>query len=412
MTDCLVIGAGIIGISCGLELLRRGKSVVILDENLPGSMTSSGNAGGLGITEVMPIGSPGVIKQVPKWLMDPYGPLSIKISHLPAMLPWFWRFHRESSKTRMIANSKALSNLLAASLDDTKELLKRSGISGMLTEEGALTVYPSEQSMRENSLEWQVKQDNGVNALKVDRLAIHDLEPDLHHVECGWFTPQWCNVTDPFLLTTRLAERFQSNGGRLYQTHALSFKRGHDKISAVVANDGNEYPANQYVVAAGIWSKSLCRQLGENVLLESERGYNTTLPNPGLEIGREIIFGEEKFVASTIGSSLRIGGAAEFAGIDTPPNFKRSDRLLAIANRYLPGLNCEFRENWMGHRPSTPDSLPVIGHSGKVTNLMYAFGHGHLGLTMAATTAKIIGNLSRGEASPVDLEPCRINRFN
>jgi D-amino-acid dehydrogenase len=412
MTDCLIIGAGIIGISCGLELLRRGKSVVILDHNSPGSMTSAGNAGGLGITEVVPIGSPGIIRQVPGWLLDPYGPLSIKLRYLPGMLPWLWRFHRQSSHHNMTANSQTLRDLLSTCMEDTRELLKQNQLTHFLTENGALTVYPSAKSCKQNQLEWRIKRAHGIEAIQVDRLAVHDLEPDLQNVHSGWFTPAWCNISDPYSLATSLADNFQSSGGVICAQQVVTLKRHENKIESISSSSGQEYKASQYIVAAGVWSKSLCHQVGEKVLMESERGYNTTLPDPGVEIGREIIFGEEKFVASTINSKLRIGGAAEFAGIDTAPDYKRSDRLLSIAKRYLPGLNCAGRENWMGHRPSTPDSLPVICASGKANNVLYAFGHGHLGLTMAATTAKLIGNLSDDEAPTIDLRPCHINRFN
>lgn len=312
----------------------------------------------------------------------------------------------------MNANSQALRDLLAPCLDDMRGLLKQTRLSHLLTENGALTVYPSAQSLHKNDLEWQVKKSNGIEALPVDRLAIHDLEPNLRNVHSGWFTPAWCNVTDPYYLATSLAEIFQSRGGLICRQRVARLNRGRNKLESVSTNTGSEHKAGKYIIAAGIWSKPLCHQLGEKVLIESERGYNTTLPDPGVEIGREIIFGEEKFVASTINSSLRIGGAAEFAGVDTAPNYRRSDRLLDIANRYLPELNSQGRENWMGHRPSTPDSLPVICASGKADNVLYAFGHGHLGLTMAATTAKLIGKLSDNESSQIDIQPCHINRFN
>jgi D-amino-acid dehydrogenase len=412
MTDCLVVGAGIIGIVCGLELLQRGKSVLILDENPPGSMTSAGNAGGLGITEVMPIASPGVSRRVPGWLFDPHGPLAIKWSHLPGMMPWLWRFHRQSSSANMTANARALRDLLSNCMDDTRALLAQSGLSHLLTENGALTVFPSAASFDNNQLEWRIKQENGVEATRVDKLAIHDLEPNLSNVHSGWFTPAWCNVEDPLVLATRLADIFLSSGGSIRREKVVKLERDETQIRSLSTANGTEYQAGQYIIAAGIWSKSLCSQLGEKVLIESERGYNTTLADPGVEIGREIIFGEEKFVASNIGSKLRIGGAAEFAGIDAPPNYGRSDRLLSIAHRYLPGLNSNGRENWMGHRPSTPDSLPVICASSKIDNVMYAFGHGHLGLTMAATTAKLIANLSDAESPAIDLRPCHIDRFN
>ena len=154
-----------------------------------------------------------------------------------------------------------------------------------------------------------------------------------------------------------------------------------------------------------------CHQAGDRVLLESERGYNTTLPNPGVTLNRQVIFGEEKFVITNIGQGLRIGGAAEFAGLNTPPNFRRSERLVEVARRYLPELNDQNGTQWMGHRPTTPDSIPVIGTSPKVSNLHYAFGHGHYGLTMAPTTGKAIASLVLNEIPDVDLSPFGISRF-
>ena len=412
MVDCIVIGAGIVGISCALELQRRGKSVLLVDEQPPGSMTSSGIAGGIGIAEVMPIASPGVIWQVPGWLLDRYGPLSIQWAHLPAMLPWLWRFQRQSSHRNMQRNAEALSSLLSTCMDDTRKLLQQTKLPGFITENGALTVYPSKASFDRNRLEWQVKSAFGVEAIQLDKLAIHDLEPNLRNVHSGWFTPQWCNLTNPLRLTTRLADSFLSNGGSILRERVTGFEPHQGRIDSILTSAGNRYPGGQIIVAAGIWSKTLCRQLGERVLIEAERGYNTTLPEPGLEIGREIIFGEEKFVASTIDSKLRIGGTAEFAPIDAPETTNKSDRLLTIAGRYLPGLNVEGRENWMGQRPSTPDSLPVICNSSRVKNVLYAFGHGHLGFTMAATTAKLIGQIGSNETPGINMRPFHIDRFN
>lgn len=412
MSDCIVIGAGIVGICCALELQRRGKSVLVIDPNPPGSMTSRGNAGGLGVTEVMPIGSPGLVWQVPGWLLDRYGPLAIEWSHLPAMLGWLWHFRRQCSKALMERNAGALASLLSSCLQDTRELLQQSELSSLLTAQGALTVYPSAESFRRNGLEWQLKIAHGVEAREVDRLAIHDLEPNLRNVHSGWFTPAWCNVTNPHTLATRLADHFCAHGGRIAREQVSDFDLREGRVEAVRTRSGQRHQAARIIIAAGVWSKALCRRLGERVLLEAERGYNTTLPNPGLEIGREIIFGEEKFVASTIDSGIRIGGTAEFARIDAAERPDKADRLLAIAARYLPGLNGEGRENWMGQRPSTPDSLPVIGASSRVDNVIHAFGHGHLGLTMAATTAKLVAAIDAGEPPAIDLQPLHIDRFN
>jgi D-amino-acid dehydrogenase len=145
--------------------------------------------------------------------------------------------------------------------------------------------------------------------------------------------------------------------------------------------------------------------------LESERGYNTTLPVPGVALEREIIFAERKFTATPLAIGLRIGGAAEFAGLTAAPNYRRSRALVTLARRYLPGLATERGTEWMGHRPATPDGLPVIGSSPRHGGVFYAFGHGHVGLTLAATTGRLIADLVAGRPSVVDLEPYSIERF-
>jgi D-amino-acid dehydrogenase len=169
--------------------------------------------------------------------------------------------------------------------------------------------------------------------------------------------------------------------------------------------------ADKAVNAAGAWSGILARRIGDRVLLESERGYNATLPTPGVEIERQLIFAERKFVATPLSCGLRIGGAAEFGGLEAAPNFKRSQALVALAQRYLPKLDTRGATNWAGHRPTTPDGLPVIGYSTAQPNVIHAFGHGHLGLTQAATTGRLVAELAFQQPATIDLTPFAISRF-
>jgi D-amino-acid dehydrogenase len=178
----------------------------------------------------------------------------------------------------------------------------------------------------------------------------------------------------------------------------------------VQLEDGSK-EADQVVIAAGAWSKTLAQRIGDRVLLESERGYNMTLPRSGVSLKRQLIFAERKFVATPLSCGLRIGGAAEFGGLNAAANFKRSHALVALARRYLPGLQTEGGTEWAGHRPATPDSLPVIGRSPQLPDVFYAFGHGHLGLTQAATTGRLVSDLLFQRPPPIDLHPYSIGRF-
>jgi D-amino-acid dehydrogenase len=168
--------------------------------------------------------------------------------------------------------------------------------------------------------------------------------------------------------------------------------------------------ARRLVVAAGAWSHLLARQLGDKIPLETERGYNTTLPADAFDVKRQLVFPGHGFVVTPLATGLRIGGAVELGGLKRPPNYARSKAMLEKARRFLPGLKTEGGREWMGYRPSLPDSLPVIGRS-RAPNVFYAFGHGHLGKTQAAGTARLIRDLVCGETPALDLGPFSPQRF-
>ena len=411
--DCAVVGAGIVGISCGIHLLERGYRVTLYDPAPPGSMTSKGNAGGFGFTDVVPASVPGILWKVPGWLLDPSGPLFIRPAHFPRMIPWLWHFQRASRWKQVSAAANALSEILRSSITDTRGLLHRTRLGHLFVENGAITVYRSRKKAHRDRHEWALKQSMGVAVQVLHSLdEIREFEPALRNVQYGMYTPQWCSTPDPHGLATSLAAYFCRSGGRIRQVEIASVNPSATRVDSLSTIDGESLRADHFVIAAGVWSGKFCRQLGEKVLLESERGYNTTLPRPGIKLNREVIFGEEKFVVTNIGEGLRIGGAAEFTGIQAPPNYCRSDRLVEIARRYLPGLDDTGGEKWMGQRPATPDSLPVIGRSGRVENVYYAFGHGHAGLTMAATTGKLVAQLVAARQPGIHLEPFSIHRFH
>lgn len=411
--SCAVAGAGIIGICCGISLLEKGFQVTLYDPNPPGSQTSSGNAGGFGFTDVMPMASPGILWKAPAWLFDPCGPLFIRPGYFPKLMPWLWDFYKSSSLKEVEKLSKILSELLESSKIDTRKLLTKAGLTHLFTERGALTVYPSSKSFEAENLEWEIKRRRGVRFEVLEAGQIKDREPELKNVQYGRFTPDWCNTVEPYILTRRLAEYFVGQGGRIEQAEVLGFKRVSDAgdIKAIKLSDSRREAVDQLIIAAGAWSKRFCDLAGDRILIESERGYNTTLANPGVNLYHQIIFGEEKFVITNIDGGLRIGGAAEFAGLKSPPNYKRSRKLVDIARRYLPNLQDGDAKQWMGHRPSTPDSIPVISKSSGIENLYYAFGHGHYGLTMAATTGKAIASMVASEHCSFDAHALSISRF-
>jgi D-amino-acid dehydrogenase len=409
----VVVGAGIVGIATAHYLVRERAAVTIVDRAPEGDKASFGNAGGIAVTEIVPASVPGLAWRLPIWLLDPLGPLAVRPAHALRLVPWLWRFSQAGTPNEVSRIASALSALNNRVYEDLRPMLAETGLSGELNERGALTVYESEEGFRRDAEEWALKRDHGVAIKNLTGDEARDMEPALGAiVHRAVFTPQWSHINDPKRLVGSLRERLRVRGVTFITGDVIDISDPGGGMPQVNLAGGRSIAAKNVVVAAGAWSGGLAKRLGDRVLLESERGYNTTLPDPGIALSREVIFAERKFVATPLSCGLRIGGAAEFGGLHAEPNFKRCQALVKLATRYLPGLKVGGGTNWAGHRPATPDSLPVIGASPRHRQVFYAFGHGHLGLTQAATTGRLISNLIRGAPTPIDLSPYAIERFS
>ena len=412
MAHVLVIGGGIVGLACAHALVKDGHAVTVLDRDPDGDKCSRGNAGAIAATEVVPAAAPGVIWQVPRWLLDPLGPLSVRPAHVPRLLPWLWRFLRagQASEVARIAGALAALNLRAH--DDVAPLLADIGLAADLHRVGALTVYESVAGYARDRAEWALRHALGIVCEELSGAEARAMEPALGPiVQCGVFMPAWSHVSDPARIVDALLAWLRGRGVAVLVGEAVDILSSDSVAERVVTADGRSLPVELLLIAAGAWSGRFAARAGDPVLLESERGYNTTLPQAGLSVGRELIFAERKFVATPLAIGLRIGGAAEFAGLEAPAHPARAKALLTLARRYLPGLQAAGGREWMGNRPATPDSLPVIGRSPRRRNVLYAFGHGHLGLTQAATTGRLVAELAQGRPPSVSLEPYAIERF-
>ena len=292
-------------------------------------------------------------------------------------------------------------------------MLGEIGLESHILHNGALSLYESEDGYRRDRAEWACKRANGIVVQDLTASEARQMEPALGAlVHRAVFTPQWSQVSDPRRVALSLREWLLRRGVALCVGELKGIAR-HPSSGLILEVSNNErLHADRVVVAAGAWSGAIVRRLGDRVLLESERGYTATLPSPGVQLTRELIFAERKFVATPLSCGLRVGGAAEFAGLRAPFNFERSKALLKLARRYLPQLDVAGATYWAGHRPTTPDSLPVIGPATHWPDVFYAFGHGHLGLTQAATTGRLISDLILRRPPATDMAPYRIQRFD
>ncbi|HML11997.1 MAG TPA: FAD-dependent oxidoreductase [Xanthobacteraceae bacterium] len=411
----VVIGAGIVGLACATYLQRDGRKVVMLDPAGPGEGASYGNAGGLNGSSIVPVAMPGVLSKVPHWLLDPEGPLSIRLRYLPQLLPWLYRFVRAGRPDLVREQARALRALLAPTVDMHRELAASVGAADLIQRSGLLVVYRSEASFAADAEANSLRAANGVTIDELSKDELRQIEPALSSAYTrARFISENGYVRNPLRLSRSLAEALVANGGELRRERAQGFAFADGKVAAVLTSAG-PIPAAAVVLAAGAHSKPLAAQLGEKVPLDTERGYHAMIRAPEVAPRLPIMDAEAKFVATPMEEGLRMAGTVEFAGLDAPPDWRRARVLLRHGRAMFPGLPRAVAEDrvalWMGFRPSMPDSLPVIGPTRRYPNAFLAFGHGHVGLIGAPMTGRAITDLVAGRAPAIDLKPFRAARF-
>jgi D-amino-acid dehydrogenase len=409
--DIAVIGAGIIGCAVAFALCEAGKRVLLVDRKGMAQEASAGNAGALAFSDIVPLASPGILRKAPGWLVDPLGPLSLPPSYALAAAPWLWRFFRASTPARFRESLEAQAALMALARRETLPLLERAGLAREVVSHGALTLYESERAFAAARSEWALRDAHGIAYEHLDRAGIDARQPGLApRFRHATYSADWHNVRDPQALAQGLGEAAIARGAAMKRA-PVSRLAEHDGGVIITLGDGTTLTASTAVVAAGAWSHRLAATLGDRIPLETERGYNTTLPKGAFDLNCQLIFSEHGFVVSPLDAGIRVGGAVELAGLKRPPDYRRSRAMLEKTKAFLPGIKTGEGIEWMGFRPSLPDSLPVIGRSPKARNVIHAFGHGHLGLTQSAATAILVRDLVLGRPPSIDLTPYSPARF-
>lgn len=407
----VVIGAGIIGTAIAHDLQKRGRQVILVDRDAPGRGASFGNMASIAVTEFMPTSRPSVWKQIPGWMLDPEGPVRVRPGYMPRLVPWFLLFIAASRPSKLRELEAQGAALCARALDDTMALLRETGLSDQISDEGCLSLYTDEAEFKADRDHIEILERFGFPHEVIGRQAIQALEPELSDkIGLAVLFPQNRSMKDPYKLVLALAARFTALGGRIEQAEVVGFARS-DAIREVVLKDGRRLPADEVVICAGAFSAKLAKDLGEPIPLETERGYHTQIMAPGIAMKHSIIWPARAFMVTPTAGGIRVGGTVEMAGLDAAPDYRRSKVTVKRAKEALPNLRCEDFTEWMGHRPALPDTVPILSASARTKGVFYATGHGHLGLTYAATTARLMGELITGARPAVDLHPYRINRF-
>ena len=411
-----VIGAGIIGVNAALAFQEAGAEVALIDRDAPGLGASFGNAGCFAMSETTPISMPGLLWQVPGMLLDPLGPLSLRWGYLPKLAPWLWSFVRAGRRDRVEAIASALKALLGRVNADYQPLLRAAGAEDLIRREGALFIYDSAAALQGAATEWEIKRQNGIAFDTLDAPALRDLEPALSASRFvgGKFVPDWWHTVDPHAIVTRLHDLFLSRAATMGGTSRRA------EVAQIATVDGGARLTFQgaaaedfdhVVIACGVQSRRFCRDLGQDLPLDTERGYNVTLSDPGVTLTRPVTVASRGYFMTPMAMGLRIGGGVELGGLDAKPNWARAEAMLTDARTALPGLQNDAGSRWMGFRPSMPDSLPVIGPLPGTRRVSVAFGHGHMGLTFGATTGRLVADLALGRPPAIDPTPYCASRF-
>lgn len=406
-----VIGAGIVGAATALVLQRRGMAVTLVDAGEPGMGCSYGNGGAISPDFCVPSSLPGILMRVPRWFADPEGPLVMRWSRVPAALPWLVRWMRASRLDRVHASAAALRALHAPSLALYDDLLGARA-RGLIETTGQIYVWRSTAAAPTEALARSLREQHGVETRALDAAAIRELDPNLAPVfPRGLFFPDNGHTVNPLRLVQSLVALFVEAGGTVERRKVRRFEVRGRHASAAQCEGAADIVADTYVLATGIDSRRFAQVLGDRVALEGERGYHVMLPDPRVRPRIKISNRDHMFGLTPMEHGVRISGTVEFAPPGAPMNEPRARSLLRHAQRMYPGLNGEGAQLWMGSRPSTPDSLPVIGAARRAGNVIYAFGHGHTGLTGAPMTAEIVASLVTGGKAPIDVTPFRPSRF-
>ncbi len=405
-----VVGAGVVGMSAALHLQRDGHAVTVIDSRAPGTATSFGNAGGIVTGAVTPTSTPALWRELPAMLLDRTSAVRLRWSYLPRLAPWLARFLLASRRVETIA--AALRPIVTRAYDAHRDLAELAGVQDLLRPVGWLKLYETEAGYAGSALERQLMSAQGIRFEVLGIDEIRQLEPHLapRYIR-GLFQPESAFVSQPHRLVEGYARRFVATGGCLLQDRVRGLEPLAGEGVRVRAELGI-HCFDRVVVAAGAWSRSLVAGIGDRVSLDTERGYHLNLDPLGAgELRRPVVFPERKFVLAPMQDGIRLTSGIELAGLELPPDFRPVYALLTQARQALPGLGGNVTREWMGFRPSTPDSLPVIGASPRAPAIVYAFGHGHLGLTLGPITGRLVADLVAGRSPMLDVTPYRVTRF-
>ena len=405
-----IVGAGIQGISNALFLQKKGFEVSIFDKDQPGSPTASyGNAGHFSPYASVPINRPDILTDVPAMLLSSTGPLALKWSYLPKMIPWFWQFMRNCTTKKMMHTAKNMHQILDLALPAYDELFDEIDLEGLVEKKGILYIW-NDQSLKSRELEINVRKELGVDQQVVTPKEIHDLEPNIKpFYHGGVYYKLGRHARNPKRILLKLFDLFLKKGGKFLKMNVQDIN--FDEETPIIKTETQRFHFDKIIIACGAFSKKLTDNLDEKIPLDTERGYHVHFKDCDHLLNRPVIFQNRGFGITPMEQGLRVVGTVEFGGLENLLSKSRVKNLINNA-KYMMGDLPDHEDEWLGFRPSLPDFLPVIGPSKKYKNVFYSFGHHHLGWTLGPISGKIIAGMIAEENTNLDLKPYSSLRFS
>ena len=409
-----IIGSGIQGVCTGLQLIKKGIPVTIFDRHDPLSSdfkaASYGNAGHFSPYAVLQFNRPDVLNDVPKMLFSSSGPLALKWNHIPKMIPWFLSYLKNCNKKSMLHTAKYMNQILSLSNDAYEDIFKEIDINNLVEKKGIIYIWTN-KNLKSRELEIKVRKDLGVEQKLLTQKEVLELEPNLKPVfDAGVLYESAMHARDPYGILKKIFRLFLKKGGKFVQENIKSLKQISEN-ETIIESETKKYQFEKSVIASGAFSKKLTDQLGEKIPLDTERGYHVHFKKMDHLISRPVIFLDRGFGLTPMNQGLRAVGTVELGGLKNPPSKKRIEYLVQSAKELLPQL-ASHEDEWLGFRPTLPDFLPILGPSLKNKNIVYAFGHHHLGWTLGAITGKIVSGIIAEEKTNLDLSPYSSKRFD
>ena len=409
-TDIVVLGGGVIGLSVALKMLNSGREVVLIDPEEPGSGTSYGNAGTIAEYAVLPVGSPEVIKRLPSLLFYKNSPMAIKRSEILSLAPWLMKFLYQSMPKQAEKNAQSIAKILVNARLRWEDLASQINGSSLLNNNGSIYIYKSKSIYDAGLKDINHRKTLGLNAQMLNPSELNKLEPNINLIEGGAaYFPDCAYMSDPGKMMKLLLNTCIKKGCPIIRQTAKNIERTNNGIK-VTLDDKSTILSKHLVVSAGAFSKKFAKQAGDNIPLDVERGYHVEYDMNEPLLNRPCCSADGGFYMSPMSGRLRVVGTVELGGVSPKISMHRVNHLENGASNFFPSLGKPSR-TWLGFRPSIPDSKPVISASRKGNDIVYAFGHGHIGLTLAPVTAEIVESIITGKKPPIPIHEFSVQRF-